>query len=260
MSVPETKSSEITEKINLLSRQDVVTPFEVKSLQRQIDLLKQKRAGESYMLTGMLSSILGEYPRSKEFHEKSLKISSSLVEIVNYAVSMKRLGHSTESLTLYLRAADMDPANPVYVECALQLMAFTGDFERYEALVSRFHRANPEFNISEIDFVSTINSIRHHLEVVGVPEHEFKIAGALVEQAMSEFGYNAKHMFEQLSNFDSVAHIYVELAVEAKCASDLVKVNNRVVELIIDCDALTCWDKLVYNIVSFHSSAAEDAA
>ncbi|WP_346829403.1 tetratricopeptide repeat protein [Pseudomonas abietaniphila] len=260
MSVPKTKSSEITEKINLLSQQAEVSPFEVKSLQRDIDRLKQSDASESYMLGGMLRSILNDYPGSKELHEKSLKLSYSLVEIVNYAVSMKRLGRSLEALPLYCKAAEMDPANPDHVSNVLQLMTFIGDFEKYDAVLGRFQRANPDFDITELTYVNTIESIRTHLDVVGVPESQFKIAGALVEKALTEFGFNSRHMLERLSNFDGVSHVYVELAVDAKSASELVQVNDRVVQLILECDELTCWDRLVYNVVSFHPPVTVDAA
>lgn len=260
MSVPETKSSEITERINLLSRQADVTPFEVKSLKRDIERLKQFDASESYMLSGMLCSILRDYAGSRDFHEKSLKLSYSLVEIVNYAVSMKRLGRASESLYFYFKAAEMDPANQAHVNNVLQLMTFVGDFEKYEATLSRFQKANPEYDIRELTYVTTIESIREHLSVAGVPESEFKIAGALVEKALGEFGFNSLHMLERLSNFDGVNHVYVELAVEAKSASELVQVNDRVVELILECEDLTCWDRLVYNVVSFHRPATIAAA
>ncbi|SEU10351.1 tetratricopeptide repeat protein [Pseudomonas graminis] len=260
MSVAETKSSEITGKINLLSMQAEVSPFEVKSLQREIDRLKQHDASQAYMLNGMLSSILKDYEGSKTFHEKSLKLSYSLVEIVNYAVSMKRLGRSYESLALYFKASEMDPANPDHFDNILQLMTFIGNFEKYDACLARFRKANPEFDITELTYVSTIESIRKHLEAAGVPESEFKIAGALVEQTLGEFGFNSRHMLERLSNFDGVKHIYIELAVDAKTTAELVQVNDRVVEAILGCEDLTCWDRLIYNIVSFHPNATEEAA
>ncbi|MEE4622863.1 tetratricopeptide repeat protein [Pseudomonas alliivorans] len=260
MSVPETKSSEITDKINLLSQQSDVSPFEVKSLQREIDQLRKFDAGEAYMLNGMLCSVLGEYERSKDYHEKTLKLRYSVVEIINYAVSMKRLGRSRESLALYIRASEMDPGTHNHYGCIFQLMTFVGDFEEVEAILARFKKANPGFDTSELHHMKTINSIRRDLAALGVPESEFKIAGALVEKAISEFGFNCRQMSSEISNFDGVNHLYVELAVEAKSASDLVGVNDRVVELILGCEELTCWDKLVYNIIGFHSNDAEKAA
>lgn len=254
MSVPETKSSEITEKINLLSKQAEISPFEVKALQRDIDRLKQVSASEAYMLHGMLFSILRDYPQSKSYHEKALSLSYSKVELVNFAVSMKRLGRSSESLSLYLAAAEMEPSNPLYINCIVQLMIFLGDFEKYSDALTRFRRANPSFNIEEIGLVGTLESIREHLNAIGIPESEFKIAGALVEQAFCEFDLTPKRMREMLSSFDGVKHVYIEMYAEAKSASELVQLNERIVELLLGEERLTCWDRIIYNVVGHHHS------
>ena len=252
MSLPKTKTSAITNKINLLSQKSSVSPFEVKSLQREIDTLMQVDAGEAYMLGGMLYSLVNDYDQSKLRHEKSLKLSFSLVEIVNYAVSMKRLGRVAEALFLFLKAVDSNPGDQSYVASAFQLMTFSGDFEKFDSVLSRFKKSNPTFDFREMPNVAVIESIREHLQVIGVPEAEFKLAGSLVERALTEHGYHARQMFEKVGSFDGEQHIYVELGIDAKSSADLVSINDRIADLILSSEQLTCWDKLVYNVVCFH--------
>ena len=260
MSVPETKSSEITEKINLLSKQDEISPFEVKALQRDIDRLKQVSASEAYMLSGMLFSILRDYPQSKSNHEKALKLSYSPVELVNFAVSMKRLGRTSEALSLYFFASELDPANPRFVSSIIQLMTFAGDFERYSEALARFQKANPEFDIQELENIKTVKSVREHLKSVDIPESEFKLAGSLVEQVLCEFNVATKRMREKLTTFDGVKHVYIEMYVNARDASELVMINERVVESLLGDERLTCWDKIVYNVVGYHRRLQELSA
>jgi tetratricopeptide (TPR) repeat protein len=260
MTLPKTKTSAITAKINLLLKKASVSPFEVKSLQREIDTLKQIDAGEAYMLGGMLYSLVGDYEQSKLLHEKALKLSSTIVDYVNYAVSMKRLGRVTEALALYLKVTDINPADKHYVDNVLQLMTFSGDFEKFDYVLSRFKKSNPSFNFDEMSNVSIIESIREHLAKVGVPESEFKFAGSLVESVLIEYGYTAKQLFEKIGTFDTEQHVYVEMGIEAKSASDLVAINNKVAELIITSDQISCWDRLIYNIVSFHQPLNIEAA
>lgn len=260
MTLPKTKTSAITTKINLLLKKASISPFEVKSLQREIDTLKQVDAGEAYMLGGMLYSLVGDYEQSKLLHEKALKLSYTVVDYVNYAVSMKRLGRVTEALALYLKVTDINPADKHYVDNVFQLMTFSGDFEKFDYVLSRFKRANPGFDFDELPNVPIIESIKEHLEKVGIPEAEFKIAGAMVESVLIEYGYTAKQMFEKIGTFDTEQHVYIEMGIEAKSASDLVAINNKITELMITSDQISCWDRLIYNIVSFQQPINNEAA
>ena len=80
------------------------------------------------------------------------------------------------------------------------------------------------------------------------------MVGQIVEQAMNESGFVTENIHERLSNFDGVQHVYLEIPLAVKSTHQLVAINDRIAELILGCDEIQSWDRLIVNFVDKRSA------
>ncbi|MBF6033083.1 tetratricopeptide repeat protein [Pseudomonas sp. P155] len=253
MPVPQLATAGITDRIQALSDQETKRPFDVKSIERDIERLKAISAAEAFMLSGMLKAALGEYDASKELHLKNLRLSMDEVGLVNYGISLRMLGRYTEAKVYFLKALERSPGSPEILEKIVHTSTFVCDYEDLEKIVAGFARANPTFVIEDMPCMATARSVISHLGEMNISLSEYKLVGTFVEQAMIEFGLVASFMHEKLSNFDGVKHIYIEVPLPVKDAAQLVAINDRVAELVLGCDDILSWDRLVVNFIDRRS-------
>lgn len=249
MPVPQLATARITDRIQALDGRESLPPFEIKSIERDIERLKSVSAAEAYMLFGMLSSALGDYESSKESHEKSIRLAMGEVGFVNYGISMRKLGRFKEAKVYFLKALERSPGSVSILDKIVRTSIFLCDFEDFEEIIARFIKANPESLIEDMQYMKTAKSIISHLERLEISRSEFKLVGEFIEQAMNESGLVGEVMDERLSNFDGVQHIYLEIPLAVKSAHQLVVINDRIAELVLGCDEIQSWDKLVVNFV-----------
>ncbi|MGV8860152.1 MAG: tetratricopeptide repeat protein [Pseudomonas sp.] len=249
MPVPQLATASITDRIQILSSQNSILPFDVKALQRDIERLKAVSAAEAYMLSGMLNAALGDYEGSKDMHMKGLRLSMDEVGLVNYGISMRKLGRLQEAKSNFLKAFDRSPGSLEIFQKVVQAFTFLCDYEEFEEVVARFAKANPNYALEGVECMETSRAIIDHLESLDIPLSEYRLVGAFIEQTMIEFGLVNDSMHERLSHFDGVPHVYVEIPLPVKSANQLVAINDRIAELVLGCDDISSWDKLVVNFV-----------
>lgn len=253
MPVPQLATASITDRIQALNGQESVPPFVLKAIERDIDRLKAVNAAQAYMLSGMLNAAIGKYEESKDSHQKSLKLSMDVVGLVNYGISLRMLGHMSEAKAIFLQAFERSPGSSDILEKLLRTCTFLCDYIGVEDILSRFARANPDFNVDDIQCMINVKSIISHLEKLEVPRSEFKLVGSFIEQTMLEHDLVSEGLVERLSGFDGVPHIYIEIPLKVKDVSQLISLNERIADLVLGCDELTCWDKLIVNFVDKRS-------
>jgi tetratricopeptide (TPR) repeat protein len=260
MPAPQLATAGITDRIQALDGREPISPFELKSIERDIDRLKGVSAAEAYMLSGMLSAALGDYGSSKESHLRSLRLAMDDVGLVNYGISMRKLGRLKEAQVNFLKALERSPGSIDILEKVVRTCVFLCDYEDFEAIIARFNKANPESVIEDMECMGNARSIVSHLERLNIPLSEFKMVGEFIEQAMIEFELVADHLHERLSNFDGVQHVYVEIPLAVKSAHKLVAINDRIAELVLGCEEITSWDRLVVNFVDKRSAPTSAVA
>jgi tetratricopeptide (TPR) repeat protein len=256
MLAPQLATASITDRIQALSRQESILPFDVKSIQRDIERLKTASAKEAYMLFGMLHAALGEYESSKEMHLKCLRLSMDVVGLVNYGISMRKLGRASEARDIFQKAFELSPADPMLFEKLMHMSTMLCDYSNVENLILQFEKSNPSYDIEGMKCMETFRSIESHLDLLKIPLHEYKMVGAFIEQTMLEFGVVNESMHERLGNFDGVQHLYLEVPVPVKSVQQLVAINDRIADLVLSCDDIVSWDRLVVNFVGSKKSAS----
>lgn len=254
MPVPQLATAAITDRIQSLVGREVIPPFELKSIERDIERLKGANAAEAYMLSGMLSAALGDYDSSVDSHQKSLRLITDDVGLVNYGISLLKLGRLKEAQANFLKALERSPGSIKILEKIVRTFVLLCDYERFEEVIARFMKANPASVFEDMQCMKDAKSILGHLERLEIPLSEFKIVGGFIEQAMIEFGLVAANMHERLSSFDGVQHIYIEIPLEVRSAQQLVAINDRIAELILGCDEVTSWDRLIVNFIDERSA------
>jgi len=265
MSVPNSKGQELTARIEVLSKRSDVTPFEVRSLKREIDKLVSVNAAEAYMLGGMLAAITGDYVESKELHERSLKLVADDVGYFNYGVSMKTVGDLSLAKDLFAKTATIVPGDTELLAHRLQTIAFLFDYETLEPIISDFKKANSAVDVDEFKAVKEARAFVSSVDSLGICLKQIAKVGLHVEKALLKYKLSTAHMVERVSSFDGVSHVYFELNVEANSASQLVEVNECLMDLILEDPAIEDWDRIVVNIVrrehlQLHSGVEHSAA
>lgn len=249
MPVPNSKGEDITKRIEELSKRSEISPFEVKSLQRDIEKLMAVDAAEAYMLAGMLAAMTGNRADAQALHEKSLKLKCGVVELFNYGVSMKKVNNLTLAKELFSRADAFSPGDIQIASHRFQTMNFLLDYEGFEDVMGNLQKIHPDFNAQEIPEVQVAQGIIDKLSGMGVSLGEYRRFGQHAEQALLEFDLSATHIVQRVSSFDGVPHIYAEYHVEVNSADVLVGVNETLMDRILSDESLESWDKVVINVV-----------
>jgi len=249
MSVPKSKGQELTARIEVLSKRSDVSPFEVRSLKRDIEKLVSVDAAEAYMLGGMLAAITGDHAESKELHERSLRLEADDVGYFNFGVSMKTVGDLTLAKELFKRTAEIVPGDLELLNHRLQTLVFLLEYDELELIISEFKRANSSIDVDELKSVKEARDFVKSLESLGIGLDQVARVGSHIEKALLDHKLSINHMLEKVSSFDGVSHVYLELHVEANSAGQLVDVNEHLMDLILEDPAIEDWDKIVVNVV-----------
>lgn len=258
MAVKATKSSHITERLNVLSDQEVQSEFEIFSIKRDIDQLLKVDAAVHYMLLGMFYSVTGNEAASIENHEKSLKLTSEPVYIMNYGLSLRRLGKTAESLDMILQAYNKEPHSTDSVMEVFTAMFCSGDVSRFDEVCERFMRASPTSSLDDFEDARKINKIKLDLARAGVPESEFPIAMQLVQNAVFGLGYRTESVATVLNSFDGVSHLSVEIGFNVKSGRELAALSETIADAVVSDERITAWDRLIFTAVLNHE--VEDRA
>jgi tetratricopeptide (TPR) repeat protein len=248
MPAPKTNTDEITSRIEALSKRKEVLPFEVKYLQREIGKLIATYPAEAFMLSGMLAGMTGNRSEAKSQHEKSLSLEYEVVGVYNYGVSMKKVGELSLAKSLFAKSLAMSPGDWEIFDHQLQTYCFLLDYRDFEALVSVMQKARPEENLAEHPDVIMTREHLNSLEQLGISLEEYSRFGLHAEQALLKFDLHAHRVSESVSSFDGVPHMFVEYHVESNSADVLFEVNELLVDLIMEDDALHSWDKVILSI------------
>lgn len=248
MPVPKSKGDDITIRIEALSKRKDISPFEVKSLQREIDKLLGESAAESYMLSGMLSAMLGNREKSRALHEKSMALEYDVVGLFNYGVSMKKVGELSHAKDLFARAAQITPGDSEIFEHQLQTISFLLDYQGFEELVGAMQKARPEVDFSQDAGICALRENIAVLEALGVSLEEFSKYGLHAEQVMLQHELSAIRVAERLSHFDGVSHIFVEFFLDTNSVDALYNVNESLMDVILSDDSLHSWEKVVLSV------------
>lgn len=249
MPVPNSKGEDITKRIEEISKRSDVSPFEVKSLQRDIDNLMAVDAAEAYMLGGMLAAMTGNRAEAQALHEKSLRLKCDVVGLFNFGVSMKKVNNLSLAKELFSRADAISPGDLQVASHRFQTMNFLLDYEEFEDVMTNLQKAHPGINAQEIPEVQVAQGIIDNLSGMGVSLGEYRRFGQHAEQALLQFDLSATHIVQRVSSFDGVPHIYAEYHVEINSADVLVEANEALLERILGDESLANWDKVIINIV-----------
>jgi tetratricopeptide (TPR) repeat protein len=96
---PQTLTNELLERLSVFDLDNVPSEFEAQLFIREAKKLIKVDASESWMITGIIYSLIGEYKKTKNAFDKSLSFAPQDFEtvVVNYARALKILGKLEES-------------------------------------------------------------------------------------------------------------------------------------------------------------------
>jgi len=255
MPVPNSKGVDITKRIEDLSKRNDITPFEVKSLQRDIDKLITIDAAEGYMLGGMLAALTGKRDVARSLHENSLKLEYDIVGLFNYGVSMKKLGELSLAKTIFLKAEALSPGDRDVFGHHVQAMNFSLDYTNLHQVVSQMNKHRPDWDVREVADVPVAYGVVECLEQLNIPLVEYSKYGVHLEHALRKFDLSPIQIQERFSHYDGVPHMYTEFFVDSNSATVLYDVNEYLMDLVLGDDELTNWDKVILSVVKLDSES-----
>lgn len=249
MPVPKSKGVDITTRIEVLSKRKDISPFEVRSLQREIDNVTSVDPAEGYMLGGMLAALIGKREESRSLHEKSIKLEYDVVGLFNYGVSMKKVGELTLAKSIFTKAQALAPGDRDVFVHHVQTMNFSLDYVNFHREVSAMEKARPEWNIREASDVVLAFDVIEQLRALDISVEEYSGFGRHVESALLKYELSSAYVSEQFSHFDGVPHMFTEFYVDSNSAATLVEVNEHLIDLVLGDEELTNWEKVVLSVV-----------
>lgn len=248
MSVPATNGGRITDRLLLLAAKTEFTPFEVNAIAIDIKRLKNADAAQAYMLQGMLEAVVGNYAESKLQHEKSLNLRSSSAYLYNYGMSMKRAGELQHARDLFYRSFAIDSASELCFKHIIQINALLLSYASLEDDILRFKKSRPEVDVDSIPYVLAARHTVRELDKLQISIEELQRVGLHLERALLDFGLFVKFVVERTGEAFGSQHIYFEICVEAKDSQQLVKCNDRLLDLLLEDDGLPNLEKMIVNI------------
>lgn len=253
MPVPLTIAHTITDQINLLAARDRNSEMDLRRVKKEIEKVKNADAAQYYMLLGMFYSVTGDDGESRSNHERSLKLSSELVFLENYAFSLKRLGAVADSLKLILRAFEMAPTEDVLDEVA-QLMIYAGDLCDFERVVQRYEKSNPGKNPDDQASVLYVRKAIEKLERAKVSFDDFKQSMALVKDLLSRKGFEntIKALSFKSGSFDDVPHVDIAIKTNIFSTDVLFDLNEEIAEVMAGAEHIEAWNRLVFTVCDYH--------
>lgn len=251
MAVQVSIASDIISRLSLYaSRKEKLSDFEFHSLKREVEKTKKDDVSGYYMLLGMLYAIQRDYKTAREYHERSIAAGGGVVEYMNFGLSLRRLGRSDESLKYLLCAHAVEPNSRKIAEEIFSAMVFCGDFSAFDTVTERLLKTSSDLDIDSVSGASTVMEIRADLREAEIAEDDFKLAMSAVERVVASRGFLSRTCSVVTGDFDGVAHVYAEIAVDGATAAELASVNDAVADAVIELDDLAGWDRVVINVVS----------
>lgn len=110
ISQPQTISNELLQQISKFDLDNEPSEFEAKLFLREAEKLKKSNPSESWMLIGIIQSLLFKYDKAKSSFEKSIAHSPLDFEVVilNYVKALRLLGKFEEALEVSEKYASND--------------------------------------------------------------------------------------------------------------------------------------------------------
>lgn len=253
MPVQLTVANSVTDQINLIANSDKPTELQLRRVKNEIEKVKQADIAQYYMLLGMFYSVTGDVEASISNHDKSLRLSSQVIFLENYAFSLKRLGKSEEALNLLLKAFDVSPTEDVFEEVG-RAMIHAGVFSGFETVVERFVRANPEVNLNGLFSVHFINNALEQLSRALVPLDEFKLSMELVRGVLLQKGYadSIEAMTFCAGTFDDVPHVDVCIKLKSPTVTALFEINEAIADVMASAENIESWNRIVFTVCDYH--------
>lgn len=260
MPVQLTTTSTITHQINELAKLARPSDFEIRRVKREIERLKAADIAQHYMLLGMLYSVLGNEKECRENHERSLKLSSEIIFLENFAFSLKRLGASADALRLLLRAFEIAPVEEVFAEAA-QAMIYAGDLTEYEQILDRFVKANPERSLDKVYAARYIRNVKAYLDRADISSQDFRAAMQLVESVLLDLNYrnSVQAINFHGGSFDGVPHVNVNILINVDSHSVLSCINDGIADAMAGAEDIEAWNRLVFTVSEWSADKVEVA-
>lgn len=249
MPVQLTKTSNITDQINLLSKSSAINEMDVRRVKRDIEQVKKVDLAEYYMLLGMFHSVIGNENECRDNHEKSLRLSSEAILLANYALSLKRFSASENVLDLFLRAFNAEPTTEALIDL-LQAMIYAGDLREFDSVVAKYAKAHPGESFEQYGFYRYVKKVQSHLEKAHISSSDFRASMQIVTGIFVSTG-NAGHveaMNIKDGSFDGVSHIEIEILLKQQSVSSISEINDLIADAMACADSIEAWNRLVFTV------------
>jgi hypothetical protein len=254
---PETTAKTIVSRIGYLIQRGGVTPLEVASVKRDITSLKRVDAALSFMISGMLHAVLGDYETSVKDHKEGIKRApNDSVQLQNFGTSLVRLSRFDEAFFYYSAAFNLDPSLG-HLEGAQSTLFGCGLITEFSAMVETFKKAHPE-SLGDHRVVVAIQdheNLKSWLASVDISEADFRRVCGHFSKVMQEYNAVLEQHLAKLSKF-SERHISLMIKV-SKSPTEMQAMGDRLENLIITDEKLDhCWDKVIFNFYAYDRKTA----
>lgn len=142
MPLPQSAAQELTERVNnLLARHAPPSAFELRLIEREAKNLMGVDAAIAYQTLGIVAAMNGDVEQAKSNHQHAIRLRpGDVLAIINYAISLLRLGYPAEAFCESARAAQIAPHDYKVLSECLDYAMRAGLFVEAAKCVSRIEQ------------------------------------------------------------------------------------------------------------------------
>lgn len=187
---------DLIEEINRLSLSGAsVSEFTARSLYQRADKLAAADPAAALSAKGMIACVVGDHDAMRRFHQGAIAASGGLpLYYLTYAQALLYAEFYAEALPLALKAHELDPGNPEYLEEAISQHMVAGQFSKMLELIDEWSQLNPsgvheqkqlaltvtarmrELNLSDDEVTQIVDEVSSFVRGKAVKSRQWSIA------------------------------------------------------------------------------------
>lgn len=220
----EKSTNEILSDIYILDNQDVKSDFSVMKISQAIKKLLKVDAADSYMLEGILNTVLWKEDDMISYFEKALKIRVDYQIVNNYAISLKKFGLYDLSMDRFSQALRLNPASRTAAVSLLNSAVLLGEIEKYSDVLDMYYGAS-----NDNDFY---NYYKHVVSLLrNIEANSVRVIGRNIVNVLKDFKKDA-YSLEIVSFGDENVNLSFQVSIENASLDDIYFANEKLNEFL----------------------------
>ncbi|MBT2788047.1 MULTISPECIES: hypothetical protein [unclassified Halomonas] len=253
MSIPALNTNDVMDTIAALDVDRLSEgDFQVRLVRNEIKKVRKHAPAIAYMLDGILSARLNDYPTAKSHHERSVALAPSDKTILwNYSASMTTLAHYEEASRIVQRLVELGHAGPQHLESLIWLSLTSLDTEALSYNVELVQKSGfePSQMIESPELAHSLLTILNFTSDFPNVAPDLKRIYMHVQNVLESKSSIVMGVYAEEDDFYHQRVLHIGYLVEAEQSDKIIALNDLLLEKISADEAIEHWDIVIPSFV-----------